>query len=139
VHFPVDWVIAQKMEAGTESKVADRSSGIPDGWSGFDIGPESRKKFKEVMASAKTIVWNGPMGVIEIEDFSAGTKTLMEALTDATAKGATTVVGGGETAMCAEQMGAMDKVGHVSTGGGAALELLEGKELPGVTALTDRK
>lgn len=106
LHFPTDWVIAQKMEKGQETKVVTCQDGIPDGWSGFDIGPESRKKFSEVMNDAKTIVWNGPMGVIEIEEFSEGTKALMNSLVEATKNGATTVVGGGETAMCAEQMGA---------------------------------
>eukprot|EP01125_Pyxidicula_operculata_P021144 TRINITY_DN8041_c0_g1_i1.p1 TRINITY_DN8041_c0_g1~~TRINITY_DN8041_c0_g1_i1.p1 ORF type:complete len:423 (-),score=141.63 TRINITY_DN8041_c0_g1_i1:113-1381(-) len=139
IHFPSDWVIADKFDKNAQTKVVDRQSGgVPEGWMGLDIGPKSREEFSEVIKHSKTVVWNGPMGVFEFPAFEAGTKTLMSALVEATKLGATTIVGGGETATCAEQYGAMTFVSHVSTGGGAALELLEGRELPGVTALSNR-
>jgi len=139
IHFPVDWVIADKFDKNANKKIVIRKEGIPEGWMGLDIGPETRKQFAEVVLRANTIIWNGPMGVFEFPAFAEGTRSVMDALIAATVKGATTVIGGGDSATCAAEMGAEDKVGHVSTGGGASMELLEGKELPGVTALTDRK
>jgi phosphoglycerate kinase len=132
--LPSDRVIAQKMEKGTPTKVVN--SDIPDGWSGFDIGPESRKKFKEVLSSAKTIVWNGPLGLFEIPPFDEGTRDIAQFL--ANLKGATTIIGGGDTAAAVAQFGIEDKMSHVSTGGGASLEYLEGTELPGVAALLNK-
>lgn len=104
---------------------------------GLDIGPASTAAFKEVVMRAKTIVWNGPMGVFEWDAFDKGTKGVMDAVVEATGAGACTIIGGGDTATAAAKYNTEDKVSHVSTGGGASLELLEGKELPGVTALTD--
>jgi len=104
---------------------------------GLDIGPETRKNFDEVLKRAKTVVWNGPMGVFEFPAFAEGTKQLMNTLVEITPH-ATTIVGGGDTATCAEQFGVANKVGHTSTGGGASLELLEGRDLPGVTYLSDK-
>jgi len=138
LHLPIDWVIADKYDKNANKKVVSSKEGIPDGWMGLDIGPESRKIFSEVVLKANTIMWNGPMGVFEFPAFAEGTRSVMDALVAATAKGATKVIGGGDSATCAAEMGAEDKVSHVSTGGGASLELLEGRELPGVTALTDR-
>jgi len=105
---------------------------------GLDIGPQSQKTFVEVVLRARTIVWNGPMGVFEFPAFAHGTKALMDSMVEATKRGATTIVGGGDTATCAAEMGAEDKLSHVSTGGGASLELMEGRELPGVKALSDK-
>jgi len=138
LHFPVDYVIADKFDKNAQTKVADDKSGIPEGWMGLDIGPESTKKFTEVINRAKTILWNGPVGVFEFDKFEAGTKALMEAVVNATKNGAITIIGGGDTATAAAKYDAEDKVSHCSTGGGASLELLEGKTLPGVSALTDK-
>jgi len=103
---------------------------------GLDVGPQTRKNFSQVVLNARTIIWNGPMGVFEFAAFAEGTKALMDSMVEVTKKGATTIVGGGDTATCAAEMGTEDKLSHVSTGGGATLELLEGRELPGVTALS---
>jgi phosphoglycerate kinase len=138
VHFPTDYVIADSFSATAATKAATDATGIPDGWEGFDCGPESRKRFREVVARARTIVWNGPVGVFEFANFAEGTKDLADAVAKATASGATTIIGGGDTATAAEMFGVADKVSHLSTGGGASLELLEGKNLPGVAALPER-
>ena len=111
---------------------------IPVGWDGCDIGPDTQKKFIEIVKGAKTIVWNGPMGVFEIDESAKGTFAIAEALAEATANGATTIIGGGDSVSAIEKAGLEDKVSHVSTGGGASLEFLEGKELPGVVALSDK-
>jgi phosphoglycerate kinase len=111
---------------------------IPPGWSGLDIGPETVQRFAAVLQAANTIVWNGPMGVFEIEATARGTFSVAEMLARATEKGATTVIGGGDSASAIQQAGMADRVSHVSTGGGASLELMEGKVLPGVAALSDR-
>jgi len=111
-------------------------SDIPDGWEGVDIGPKSCDEFKEILSTAKTIMWNGPMGVFEIEAFAEGTKVIAEYL--AALKDVTTIIGGGDSAAAISQFGLDDAMTHISTGGGASLELLEGKELPGVVALTDK-
>lgn len=138
LHFPVDYVTADAFSETANVGSATDATGIKDGWQGLDCGPESRKLFADVIAKAKTIIWNGPVGVFEMEKFSAGTRAVAAAVAQATASGATTIIGGGDTATAAEVYGIEEKVSHVSTGGGASLELLEGKELPGVKALSDK-
>ena len=118
-----------------EFKVVSDDDGIPENWMGLDIGPESTKSFCEAVKRAKTIVWNGPMGVFEFDNFATGTKSIMDSVVEATNDGTTTIIGGGDTATCCKKFNTEDKVSHVSTGGGASLELLEGKDLPGVKAL----
>ena len=135
---PVDYGIADKCAADAEKREADDSTGIPDGWMGLDVGPKSSNKFVKAILAAKTIVWNGPAGVFEFDAFAAGTKAMADAIVQATAEGATTVIGGGDTATAAKKYGADKKVTHTSTGGGASLEFLEGKTLPGVAALSDK-
>lgn len=137
MHLPCDFVTADKFTEDAAVGSATIESGIPDGWLGLDIGETSCKQFKAVIESAKTIVWNGPAGVFEFEKFSKGTKAEIDAVVEATKRGAVTIIGGGDTATCAAKWSAEDKVSHVSTGGGASLELLEGKTLPGVAALSD--
>jgi len=136
LHFPVDYIVGDKFDKDAKVDIKTDQDGIPDGWLGLDVGPKSRQIFRDTVLRAKTIVWNGPPGVFEMKNFSAGTAELITAVVDATKAGAITIIGGGDTATCAELFGAVDKVSHVSTGGGASLELLEGKELPGVTALS---
>merc|ERR1712178_235879 len=118
-----------------EIKNADMASGVADGFMGLDCGPESIKLNAAAVAKSKTIIWNGPMGVFEMASFESGTKTLMDNVVAATTAGAVTVIGGGDTATACKKYGTEDKVTHCSTGGGASLELLEGKVLPGVDAL----
>jgi phosphoglycerate kinase len=133
--FPVDFVCADAFSADANTQPADDASGIPAGWEGLDAGPKSIALYREAILGAKTIIWNGPPGVFEFEKFSGATKAMAEAVAEATAQGATTVVGGGDTATAAKKFGVADKVSHCSTGGGASLEFLEGKALPGVMAL----
>ncbi|RRJ94257.1 phosphoglycerate kinase [Opitutaceae bacterium TAV4] len=133
--LPVDYVIADKFAPDAASKTADDASGIPAGWMGLDIGPKSIALFTETIKASKTIIWNGPAGVFEFEKFAAGTAAQAAAVAAATASGATTVVGGGDTATAAKKFKVADKVSHCSTGGGASLEFLEGKALPGVVFL----
>lgn len=137
LHLPVDFVTADKFAEDANTQSATLESGIPDGWMGLDCGSATVAKFVEPIHGAKTIVWNGPVGVFEFEKFAAGTKAVMDAVVLATQNGATMIIGGGDTATCAAKWGTEDKVSHVSTGGGASLELLEGKVLPGVAALSD--
>lgn len=137
LHFPVDYVTADKFSKDAQVGQATDDEGIPEGWQGLDVGPKSRALFREVVLRAKTIVWNGPVGVFEFPSFAEGSKDLLSAVLEATKNGATSVIGGGDTATLVEQQGAMDKVSHVSTGGGVSLMLLEGQELPAVTALSD--
>jgi phosphoglycerate kinase len=139
LHFPVDWIIADKFDKAAATKEADESTGIPDDWMGLDVGAKSRANFKAVIERAKTIVWNGPMGVFEFDAFAHGTKAMMDDCVAATAHGCAVIIGGGDTATCAAKWNTEDKVSHVSTGGGAALELLEGRDMPGVLYLSDRK
>ncbi|KAI0398998.1 phosphoglycerate kinase [Xylaria palmicola] len=138
VTLPVDYVIADKFSADAAVKSASDKPGIPEGWMGLDIGPESVKLYEEAIAEAKTILWNGPAGVFELEKFAGGTKATLDAFTGAVARGAIGIIGGGDTATVAAKYGAESKCSHVSTGGGASLELLEGKELPGVVALSTK-
>ncbi|ACJ76044.1 pgk phosphoglycerate kinase [Thermosipho africanus TCF52B] len=137
--LPVDTVCAQKIEAGVETKTIDIKDGLPEGWMGLDIGPKTVELFRNSISGAKTIVWNGPMGVFEIEDFSNGTKEVAIAIAEETSKGATTIIGGGDSAAAIAKFGLKDKVSHVSTGGGASLEFLEGKELPGIASIANKK
>ena len=135
--LPMDSVVAKEFKNDAEHKVVDED-GIEDGWMALDIGPQSALAFGNVIKGAKTVVWNGPMGVFEMENFADGTFAVAEALADATKFGATTIIGGGDSAAAIKAAGLMDKVSHVSTGGGASLEYLEGKELPGVASLTEK-
>jgi len=135
--FPVDFVCAKEIKAGTKTQIATKDQGIEDDWQGLDIGPESIKIFSEVILGAKTVIWNGPAGVFEIDDFAEGTKAVLEQMATATQLGTITIIGGGDSAAACTKFGYESKVCHVSTGGGASLELLEGKVLPGVAALTD--
>merc|ERR1712203_1097604 len=135
--LPVDFVISSKFGEDGEIKSCTKAEGIPDGFMGLDCGPESKKLNAEAVAASKTVIWNGPMGVFEMASFEAGTKELMDAVVAATAAGVITVIGGGDTATACKKYGTEDKVTHCSTGGGASLELLEGKNLPGVAALSD--
>ena len=138
IHLPVDFVCAEKFAPDAEIQAANDTTGIPDGWMGLDVGPKSRALFADVIARARTIIWNGPAGVFEFDRFAEGTKSMAEAVASATAKGAITVVGGGDTATAAKKFLVADKVSHCSTGGGASLELLEGKSLPGVATLDNK-
>lgn len=137
LHFPSDFICADKFAPDAEIKPATQAEGIPDGWMGLDCGPETNQRFAEVIAASKTIVWNGPPGVFEFDAFAETTKGMADAIAKATEGGAITVVGGGDTATAAKQFGVASKVSHCSTGGGASLEFLEGKELPGVAALSE--
>ncbi|BBY47898.1 phosphoglycerate kinase [Mycolicibacterium arabiense] len=135
IHLPVDIVVAEKFAADSppETVAADE---IPDGKMGLDIGPESVKRFTALLSNAKTVFWNGPMGVFEFPAFAAGTKGVAEAIVTATGKGGFSVVGGGDSAAAVRQLGLPDDgFSHISTGGGASLEYLEGKELPGIQIL----
>ncbi|MCA1947908.1 MAG: phosphoglycerate kinase, partial [Armatimonadetes bacterium] len=134
VLLPVDVLIADKLDPQAQTKVV-AADAIPDGWIGVDIGPKTIETFAGVVRSAGTVVWNGPMGVFEMEPFAAGTKALAQAMAECAG---TTVVGGGDSAAAAEKFGVAEKVSHVSTGGGASLEFLEGRVLPGIAALADR-
>ncbi|GAB1601580.1 phosphoglycerate kinase-like [Argonauta hians] len=135
--LPVDFVTGDKFAEDAKVGQATVESGIPAGAMGLDVGEQTNKKFAEVISKAKTIVWNGPPGVFEFPNFAKGTKSMMDAVVKATGAGATTIVGGGDTATCCAKFNTEEKVSHVSTGGGASLELLEGKVLPGVAALSD--
>jgi phosphoglycerate kinase len=138
IHLPVDFVIADKFAPDANTKAVTDKEGIPAGWEGLDSGPASRALFAEVIGRAKTIIWNGPPGVFEFDAFSGSTKAMAEAIAAATEAGAISVVGGGDTATAAKKFGVIKKVTHASTGGGASLELLEGKILPGVAALNEK-
>jgi phosphoglycerate kinase len=135
LHLPVDGVVARAVTESAETKVVpvDR---MPPGWSMLDVGPETVAEYRRIILSARTVLWNGPMGVFEMAPFAKGTFGIAEALADATAAGAVTIVGGGDSAAAVAVAGLTDRVSHVSTGGGASLEFLEGKTLPGVAALS---
>ena len=139
--LPVDCIVSDRFDFDrriTGELNVVRTDAIPAGWSGLDIGPATLDHFYRLLEDASTIVWNGPMGVFEIEDTARGTYVLANMLAELTSKGATTVIGGGDSAAAVKRAGVEDKVSHVSTGGGASLELLEGKILPGLAALTDK-
>ena len=132
--LPVDTVIVKEFKNDTEFKTVPVSE-IPDGWEGVDIGEKTRELFADALKDAKTVVWNGPMGVFEFENFAKGTNAVAKALADLDA---TTIIGGGDSAAAVNQLGYGDKMSHISTGGGASLEFLEGKALPGVEAVNDK-
>ncbi len=136
--FPVDFVCADQFAADAKVQVVDASDGIPAGWMGLDGGPKSAALYCDAIRRAKTIIWNGPPGVFEMDAFSSCTKAMAAAIAEATAAGAVSVVGGGDTATAAKKFGVADQVTHCSTGGGASLELLEGKVLPGVAFLDEK-
>ena len=135
--LPMDSVVAKEFNNEAEYKVVDED-GIEDGWMALDIGPQSSIAFGNIIKNAQTVVWNGPMGVFEMENFADGTYAVARSLAEATQQGATTIIGGGDSAAAIEKAGFEDQVSHVSTGGGASLMFLEGKDLPGVVALTDK-
>ncbi len=134
--LPVDTVIAKEFKENAENKVV--SGDIPDEWQGMDIGPATRKLFVEKLADAKTVVWNGPMGVFEMKPFDEGTKAVAHAVADATSRGAKSVIGGGDSASAIKKMKLSDKVTHVSTGGGASLEFMEGKKFKAIDILDEK-
>jgi phosphoglycerate kinase len=133
--FPVDYLCADRFDPAAATRPADDAGGIPPGWMGLDAGPKSIALYREAILRARTIVWNGPSGVFEFDKFAASTRAMAEAVAEATALGATTVVGGGDTATAAKKFKVDTRVSHCSTGGGASLEFLEGKVLPGVAFL----
>ena len=135
ITLPVDFVCADKFDPNANTQIRSDKEGIPAGWMGLDAGPASRELYAQVIGRSNTIVWNGPPGVFEFEKFAGGTKAMAEAIAAATARGAVTVVGGGDTATAAKKCKVDSKVSHCSTGGGASLEFLEGKVLPGVAFL----
>jgi phosphoglycerate kinase len=132
--LPGDSVIANKFANDADTDIASNHA-IPDTWMGLDLGPDAREDFSDIILDSKTILWNGPMGVFEMSNFAVGTEYVARAIADATAAGAYSLIGGGDSAAAVQQLGYGDKVSYISTGGGALLEFMEGKELPGVTAL----
>jgi len=136
--LPCDWLCGEDFKNDQETKLVTQEEGIPDGWEGMDCGPKSMELFRETVLASATVIWNGPAGVFEFDNFSKGTKALLEAVAETTAKGNVGIIGGGDSATAAAKWDMEDKVTFVSTGGGASLELLEGKVLPGVAALDDK-
>jgi len=134
IHLPVDVIAANAFSNDAETQVVNVNE-IPDGWQGLDAGPESLERFKKVILDSKTILWNGPLGVFEMEKFANGTISLGEFIAEATQKGAFSLVGGGDSVAAVKQFGLEPKMSYVSTGGGAMLEMLEGKSLPGIDAI----
>jgi len=134
LHLPIDSIAADKFDANANTKIANNNT-IESGWMGLDIGPQATQVFSKVIEESRTILWNGPMGVFEMQKFENGTKSIAEAVVSATSKGAFSLIGGGDSAAAVAKFGFEDKVSYVSTGGGALLEYFEGKVLPGVKAL----
>ena len=134
--LPTDVVVADSFSPDANSQIVDINN-IPDGWMGLDIGPDSLKVFQAALADCKTVIWNGPMGVFEFAKFAAGTEGIAHTLADISKTGAITIIGGGDSVAAVEKVGLADQMSHISTGGGASLELLEGKILPGIAALDD--
>jgi phosphoglycerate kinase len=132
--MPVDVVVADKFAADANTKTVSIEE-IPDGWMALDIGPKSAEIFRQAVESSKTVIWNGPMGVFEMDAFAKGTIAVAEAMAACTG---TTIIGGGDSVAAVEQAGVADRITHISTGGGASLEFMEGKELPGLTVLQDK-
>jgi len=137
--LPIDLVIAERFENNAATKVVSIEEGAPDGWLILDIGPKSAEKFGDSILGSGTVLWNGPMGVFEMETFSKGTYAIAQSLAKATDNGAVTIIGGGDSAAAIQMSGLSERITHVSTGGGASLEFLEGKELPGVSAIQQSK
>jgi phosphoglycerate kinase len=135
--LPTDATVAPALDQSGAAHAVARDA-IPNDEAMFDIGPRAAASFAQAIGGASTVVWNGPMGVFETKPFDAGTRAVAEAMANATARGATTIVGGGDSAAAVAELGLEDKMSHVSTGGGASLEFLEGKPLPGVVALDDK-
>lgn len=135
IWLPSDSVVADQFHADAQTKIV-QSNAVPEGWMGLDIGPEARLQFKKAILASKTILWNGPMGVFEMTAFAAGTRFIAECVAEATKAGAFSLVGGGDSVAAVNQMGLQSAVSYVSTGGGAMLEFLEGKELPGIKAMS---
>ncbi len=134
--LPTDVVLADNFAPDANSQIA-KVENIPDGWMGLDIGPDSVKLFQDALADCKTVIWNGPMGVFEFDKFAAGTNAIAHTLAQLSATGTTTIIGGGDSVAAVEKVGVAEQMSHISTGGGASLELLEGKVLPGVAALDE--
>jgi phosphoglycerate kinase len=133
--LPVDVLVADRLDAQVEKRVVGVDA-VPTGWRILDIGPQTVERFTQYLRKARTVVWNGPLGVFELEPFAAGTFAIARALAELS--GATTIIGGGDSASAVEQADVADRMTHISTGGGASLEFLEGKELPGVAILQNR-
>lgn len=134
--LPTDVVLADNFAPDANAQTVSVEA-IPDGWMGLDIGPDSVKVFQEALKQCKSAIWNGPMGVFEFDKFAAGTEAIAHTLAELTGQGVTTIIGGGDSVAAVEKVGVAEKMSHISTGGGASLELLEGKELPGIAALDD--
>ncbi len=134
--LPTDVLVADKFSAEANTQIVPVDA-IPDGWMGLDIGPDSIKTFQEALADVKSVIWNGPMGVFEIDKFAKGTEAIAHTLAQLTPTGTTTIIGGGDSVAAVEKVGLADQMSHISTGGGASLELLEGKVLPGIAALDE--
>ncbi|MBC8098721.1 MAG: phosphoglycerate kinase [Armatimonadetes bacterium] len=136
--LPTDAVIGDKFDASANMRFIKVADGVPDGWAIYDIGADTVAAYQALLSSAKTVVWNGPMGVFEMPNFARGTVAIAQALADETGRGAVTIIGGGDSVAAVEQAGLAERVTHISTGGGASLEMLEGKTLPGVAAIQDK-
>ena len=140
LHFPIDFVVTNDFKTHDQIKTVEASEGIPDGWEGLDCGPKTRKLFREIILNSRTLIMNGPPGVFEIEEFANGTREMIEAIVESTKeKGCVSIIGGGDSASAVAKLGYSKMVSHISTGGGASLELLEGKKLPGVLALSEKR
>ncbi|MBS1008705.1 phosphoglycerate kinase [Leuconostoc suionicum] len=136
--LPIDSIAADAFSNDAKTEIVDAEAGIPEGYMGLDIGPKSVKLLQDTLADAKTVVWNGPMGVFEMPNFAKGTLAIGEELVKVTENGGTTIVGGGDSTAAVQQLGVADKLTHISTGGGASLEYLEGKELPGIASISEK-
>jgi len=136
IHLPIDSIIADRFDNAANKKTCD-SNAIPDGWMGLDVGPKAEQAYHELLMNSKTILWNGPMGVFEMENFQHGTEFIGRSIAEATSQGAFSLVGGGDSVAAVNQFGLTDKVSYVSTGGGALLEYMEGTELPGIAAIRE--
>jgi phosphoglycerate kinase len=134
--LPTDVVVADAFDANANAQTVSIDA-IPDGWMGLDIGPDSVKVFQAALKQCKSVIWNGPMGVFEFDKFAVGTEAIAHTLADLTGQGVTTIIGGGDSVAAVEKVGVAEKMSHISTGGGASLELLEGKVLPGIAALDE--
>ena len=136
--LPADAVVGDKLDDSAQTQTIDVKQGVPEGWGIYDIGPRTLELFRQQLQGAQTVVWNGPMGVFEKDKFAAGTRGVAQVLAALTKQGATTIIGGGDSVAAIEEAGLADQITHISTGGGASLEMLEGKALPGVVALKDK-